>query len=76
MGIKNVGNPDASFRGRFDQTTDGVPVPAAPPFVPSPPSPAPISASGGTEFTADGYNYHVWQSDSTFTVSSGGPMED
>ena len=75
MGIKNLGNPDASFRARFDQTTDGVPVPAAPPAVPTPPSPAPISASGGTEFTADGYNYHVWQSDSTFTVSSGGPME-
>ena len=52
-----------------------MPVPAAPQVVPSPPSPAPISASGGTEFTADGYNYHVWQSDSTFTVSSECPME-
>ena len=76
MGIKNVGNPDASFRARFDQTTDGVPVPAAPPAVPDPPSPAPISVTQtGYTFSGDGYTYHAFPNVGSFTVDSGGPME-
>ena len=78
MGIKNVGNPEASFRGKFEQTTQGRPsfTPTPPgSAAPTPPSPAPISASGGTTFTADGYSYHAFESNGTFTVSSGGPME-
>ena len=78
MGIKNVGNPDASFRGKFQQTTQWRPsfTPTPPgSAAPTPPSPAPISASGGTTFTADGYSYHAFESNGTFTVSSGGPME-
>ena len=77
MGIKSTGNPSSSFRGRFDQTTQGKAIipsgggGGAPP----PPTPAPISASGGTTFTADGYTYHAFPGDGTFTVSSGGPME-